>query len=952
MTTTRAAPSTRATPQRRKYVPAVGPRLGKLLTVLFALFAVLVVNSVYLVSITALEAATGQTYQNYFYQYMFLLHLVLGLAIVGPVVVFGTIHITNTRQRSNKRAIKVGYALFAVSLSLIISGVILTRVDIAGLELNIKNAQVRTVSYWAHVIAPLVAIWLFVLHRLAGKRIKWRTGVTWSAVAFGFAAVMMSLHSQDPRRWNVTGPASGERYFFPSLSRTTDGNFIPERSLANDAYCEECHEDIHEDWTHSAHRFASFNNPAYLFSVLQTRAAVFERDGNVQGARFCAGCHDPVPFFSGAFDDPKFDDPNYDLASDKAAQAGVTCTVCHAITHINSPRGNGDYTIEEPAQYPFTFSEDPLLKWVNRQLVKAKPEFHKKTFLKPLHKEAEYCGACHKVHLPFEINNYKWLRGQNHYDTFLLSGVSGHGASSFYYPATAEPNCNNCHMPLIPSDDFAAKDFQDTGVLSIHNHQFPSANAAICFLMDMPRSAIDAHGTFNEGVMRVDIFGIKKGGTIDATPIAPLRPVVPALEPGERYLIETVIRTLKMGHAFTQGTTDSNEIWMDVVVTSGDRVIGRSGGRRPEDNQVDPWSHFVNTFVIDREGNRIDRRNAQDIFIALYNHQIPPGAGDVVHYGLTVPPGVTEPITVDVTLRYRKFDTIYTRLFQGDDFVTNDLPIITLAHDRVTFPVAGVDSPVVNAPFEAPEWQRWNDYGIGLLRKGGTGANKGELRQAAYAFARVEALDRPDGPLNLTRVYFKEGRLDDAVLALHRAGAHDPQAPPWTVAWFSGLVNKQNGFLDEAIEDFRSIVAMDTAETRQREFDFSRDYRVLNELGQTLFERAKQERGDARRARREALLSQALGWFDKTLAIDPENLTAHYNLGLIYAQLGDREKADEHRALHAKYKPDDNARDQAVAAARLKYPAANHAAEAVVIYDLQREGAYQLSGYAQEIARK
>ena len=28
----------------------------------------------------------------------------------------------------------------------------------------------------------------------------------------------------------------------------------------------------------------------------------------VKASRWCAGCHDPVPFFSGAFDDPKFDD--------------------------------------------------------------------------------------------------------------------------------------------------------------------------------------------------------------------------------------------------------------------------------------------------------------------------------------------------------------------------------------------------------------------------------------------------------------------------------------------------------------------------------------------------------------------------------------------------------------------------------------------------------------------
>ena len=61
---------------------------------------------------------------------------------------------------------------------------------------------------------------------------------------------------------------------------------------------------------HSVHRFSSFNNPPYLFSVKETRRVVTERDGTVQASRFCAGCHDPVPFFSGAFDDPKFDDRN------------------------------------------------------------------------------------------------------------------------------------------------------------------------------------------------------------------------------------------------------------------------------------------------------------------------------------------------------------------------------------------------------------------------------------------------------------------------------------------------------------------------------------------------------------------------------------------------------------------------------------------------------------------
>ena len=109
-------------------------------------------------------------------------------------------------------------------------------------------------------------------------------------------------------------------------------------------------------------------------------------------------------------------------------------------------------------------------------------------FLKPLHKTTEFCSVCHKVHLPLALNKFKhidgnsyqkhFIRGQNHYDAFLLSGL-GHGASSFYYPPKAETNCNRCHMPSVASNDFGARPFGDSGTLSIHDHLFPGANTGI-----------------------------------------------------------------------------------------------------------------------------------------------------------------------------------------------------------------------------------------------------------------------------------------------------------------------------------------------------------------------------------------------------------------------------------------------------------------------------------------
>lgn len=966
--------STAPRPARAVVIPAVGPRLRILMWIVFALIALLGANSVYLASVTYLSWNSGQTYENWFYMLMFGGHLVLGVILLVPFLAFVFIHLFNTRLRKNKRAIRVGYALLIASLVVLVSGVLLMRIDLGGRGsvFVIKSAATRSIVYWAHIAAPLVCVWLYWLHRLAGPKIKWKLGLAYLGAVSVASIAMISLHNQDPRQWNQAGPKEGAKeYFFPSLARTSTGNFIPASALMNDAYCLKCHQDAYQGWFHSSHHFSSFNNPAYLASVRETREVSFKRDGEMRGSRWCAGCHDPVPLFSGAFDDPKFDDVNH-----PTSQAGITCTTCHAITHVNSTLGNADYTIEEPEHYPFAFSENAVLQWVNNQLVKAKPALHKKTFLKDFHKTAEFCSTCHKVHIPYALNHYKeFLRGQNHYDTYLLSGVSGHGARSFYYPEKAVQNCSGCHMPLQGSQDFGAKLFPNAKELSIHNHLFASANTGLAWLKN-DDAAIAAHQEFLKEKLRIDIFGLKEGGEIDGKLIAPLRPEVPNLQPGKTYLLESVVRTLKMGHPFTQGTVDSNEVWLDVTVTSGGKVIGRNGGM-DEMKEVDPWSHFINVFMLDKDGNRIDRRNPQDIFTPLYNNQIPPGAANTVHYSLTVPDDVKEPVTVEIKLQYRKFDKIFSDYFTknakpGDAPIRgnvpgkpymNELPVTTLAADKITFPIEGVDAGVENAKVEIPLWQRWNDYGIGLLLKG-----KAELKQAGEAFTHLEQLKdnkRYDGALNIARAYLEEGLLDDATAAIARASEFkDPPAPPWTISWLTGRVNQEQGHFEAAEKALRSVLEDQTAERRQRGFDFSMDYEVINLLGQTLYERAKKVLRPDAIDERQALLEDAASQFRKTLKLDQENWTAHYGLRQIHTDLksiaakkGDSEAvtrheqlAREHGALHERYKLDDNARDLAHKKAKEKYPPAAKASEPIVIYSLNRHGAPGLADNAQPAA--
>ena len=142
---------------------------------------------------------------------------------------------------------------------------------------------------------------------------------------------------------------------------------------------------------------------------------------------------------------------------------------------------------------------------------------------------------------------------------------------------------------------------------------------------------------------------------------------MPELKPGQTYLVEVVIRTLGVGHPFTQGTVDSNEVWVDFDGRGPAARQHRTATARwriPDGpGPVDERAHFINVLMLDRHGNRINRRNPQDIFTPLYNHQIPPGAGQVVHYradraGRTRP----DPIELKVRLRYRKFDFEYLGL--------------------------------------------------------------------------------------------------------------------------------------------------------------------------------------------------------------------------------------------------------------------------------------------------
>ena len=182
--------------KRKKPVRPVTPRLRKVLYVVLTLFGVLSANGLYLTGVTWLQYFTGQIFETHFYQLMFLAHLGLGLLLIVPVVGFGFVHMWRSKDRRNRRAVKIGYALFAIALIILITGVLLTRIG----SFAVVNPTTRSIFYWMHLIAPLGAVWLYWLHRLVGPRIKWHVGRRVGLAIACFVSLMVGFQASDPSR--------------------------------------------------------------------------------------------------------------------------------------------------------------------------------------------------------------------------------------------------------------------------------------------------------------------------------------------------------------------------------------------------------------------------------------------------------------------------------------------------------------------------------------------------------------------------------------------------------------------------------------------------------------------------------------------------------------------------------------------------------------------------------
>jgi tetratricopeptide (TPR) repeat protein len=722
-----------------------------------------------------------------------------------------------------------------------------------------------------------------------------------------------------------TGP------FFPSSAQVYGGEKIPSKFFMESDSCKRCHEDIYNQWNSSAHHFSSFNNQWYRKAIEYMQDTV-----GTKPSKWCGGCHDPAVLYSGKMDTPIkqiVHTPEaqaglgcmmcHSIADVKSTMGQgdfyLEYPKLHELAASKNPvvRTLHDFMIKlNPEPHRRVFLK-PFMKqqtaefcsschkvhldvpvnhyrWIrgfneydNWQASGVSGEGARSFYYPP---KPQQCADCH---MPLERSND-------------MGNIAGK-VHSHRFPAanTALPTANEDAAQLKATEDFLT-----SGALTVDIFALTPASAPL------KTGAIAQHELATTFAVGEEAEAkITPGVVAEAAPVtAPLDRVNPAVRRGDTVRVDVVVRTKRVGHFFPGGTVDAYDTWLELkgVDDKGQTIFWSGMVEDSGKGPVEKGAHFYRSLQVDAHGNPINKRNAWATRAVVYVRLIPPGAADTVHFRMKIPEKTGGRITLTARLCYRKFSWFNTQFaFAGerdnspsrpgvapptvapdyDDtkmaFTASlrgvsakeeripDLPIVAVAENQVTVDVLAASAPAPQPKTELAkeDWQRWNDYGIGLLLQG-------DLKAAQAAFERVTEVDpqNPDGWVNIGRAALQEGDVARARSVLEKALALNPKLA--RTNFFYGSLLKSTGDYDQAAAHLEIVLAQ-----------YPRDRVALNNLGRVLFLERK--------------YSEAVKVLRQVLAVDPEDLQAHYNLMLCYNGLGDEKMSKEHQARYLRFKADE-----------------------------------------------
>jgi len=642
--------------------------------------------------------------------------------------------------------------------------------------------------------------------------------------------------------------------FTPGNVQVQGDGFLQPGAYPSAEYCGTCHQEAYSQWRQALHSNA-FRTPFYRTSV---NLLIRDNTRGIAFARHCDSCHNPIGVLSAALtEDSKVDRAKFD--SD-----GLTCMVCHSVASLDSTNGNGSFKMGVPAVIVDENGER-IPGEVPFDMILRHPERHSKAVMHDFLHTPEFCAACHKANLPAPLNDYKFIRAFTAYDEWQQSKFSNRNPLSFY---TADfTTCQGCHMKRNPISlpDYGAKN----GTLV--SHRWLAGNTAVPFYYGFDEQLSKTIDFLRSGnYLNVDIFALKLGDSDKL--VAPLGTVGYKLAPRDTVEAYVVIQNKNIGHSLIPEVRDLYEAWVEFTVKdSAGKDIYHSGFLKP-DGMLDPRAHSFTNRPVAEDGDFVDNHKVWTIHSVAYDNSIQAGRSVLVRYQFQMPSDVTGAVTVTAKVNYRHLRQSYLNNIFGEDHPA--YPVVEIA-SRTRVLKIGENAPEAAEPNDNQDWMRWNNLGIALL-------DQFQYQESIQAFSEVIKL-RPkyaDGYTNVGLTEIVWEKYDSARSAIRKALSIDPNSA--RALYYDGLLQRRAGNSKMEIADFRRVVEM---------FPESRDGR--RELGITYYQKDDN--------------ASALEQFEALQKIDPDDLSAHYNLSILYRRMGKPKEAADQQAMFIDKKVDPGA---------------------------------------------
>ena len=654
--------------------------------------------------------------------------------------------------------------------------------------------------------------------------------------------------SQDPARKEYADKVratynnrfGADRPSVPGNASVVGDDFVQPGAFPNAKYCAHCHQEAYHQWRQALHS-NSFRTPFYRTSV-----NILIRTKGIEFSRHCDSCHNPIAVLAGGLTQ----DSQVDRAFDKD---GLTCTTCHSIQSLKSTNGNGGFVMGIPAvmvdekgqRIPGEVPYDEIMK---------NPKRHSMAIMKSFYRTPEFCAACHKANLPDTLNDYKFVRAFTTYDEWQQSKFSQRNPLTFY--TTDFTTCQGCHMKRAANTlpDYGAKN----GMFA--SHSWAAGNTAVPFYYGFDEQLRKTTDFLKAGnFLNVDIFALQKAS--DDKVIGPLGSVPFSLKTNDVVQALVVIQNKNIGHSLIPEVRDLYEAWVEFTAKDASgKEIYHSGFIKP-DGALDERAHSFTNRPVNVDGGFVDNHKVWTIHSVAYDNSVQAGRSVLVRYQFRIPSDLKGPITITAKVNYRHFRQSYMNNVFGKDHPA--YPVVEIASRCRTLNL-GENATVQPEAGDNPDWMRWNNLGIAYL-------DQQQYADAVRAFSEVVKLrpDYPDAYTNIALTEIQWEKYDSARASIQRALALSPNNA--RALYYLALLQRRAGDYDAETANLKKVV---------EQFPQSRDAR--RDLGLALY-----RQHDYPAAREQ---------FEAVQQIDPDDLTAHYNLSIIYRRMEMDQKAAEEQA--------------------------------------------------------